>query len=60
MKIDIMLEPDLNPDEISELAQLAEGLGIRALWVQNYVSTRDPFMCQVPAALATSLYEWFP
>jgi len=54
MKIDIMLEPDLNPDEISELAQLAEGLGIRTLWVQNYVSARDPFMCQVPAALATS------
>ncbi len=53
MKIDLMLEPDLNPEQISELAQLAESYGLRALWVQNYVASRDPFMCLVPAALAT-------
>jgi alkanesulfonate monooxygenase SsuD/methylene tetrahydromethanopterin reductase-like flavin-dependent oxidoreductase (luciferase family) len=53
MKIDIMLEPDLNPEQVSALAQLAESYGLRALWVQNYVASRDPFMCLVPAALAT-------
>jgi len=53
MKIDLMLEPDLSPDQISELAQLAESYGFRALWVQNYVASRDPFMALVPAALAT-------
>ncbi len=53
MKIDIMLEPDQSPEQISELALLAENYGLRALWAQNYVSARDPFMCLVPAALAT-------
>jgi alkanesulfonate monooxygenase SsuD/methylene tetrahydromethanopterin reductase-like flavin-dependent oxidoreductase (luciferase family) len=53
MKIDIMLEPDQSPEQVAELALLAEGYGLRALWAQNYVSARDPFMCLVPAALAT-------
>lgn len=53
MKIDLMLEPDLHPGQISELAQLAESYDVRALWVQNYVASRDPFMALVPAALAT-------
>ena len=53
MKIDIMLEPDRNPEQVAELAVLAEGYGLRALWAQNYVSARDPFMCLVPAAQAT-------
>lgn len=53
MKIDLLLEPDLDPDQISELAQLAEQYDIRALWVQNYIASRDPFMALVPAALAT-------
>jgi alkanesulfonate monooxygenase SsuD/methylene tetrahydromethanopterin reductase-like flavin-dependent oxidoreductase (luciferase family) len=54
MKIDIMLEPDQSPEQVAELALLAEGYGLRALWAQNYVSSRDPFMCLVPAALATN------
>jgi alkanesulfonate monooxygenase SsuD/methylene tetrahydromethanopterin reductase-like flavin-dependent oxidoreductase (luciferase family) len=53
MKIDIMLEPDQSPEQVAELALLAEGYGLRAIWVQNYVSSRDPFMCLLPAALAT-------
>jgi alkanesulfonate monooxygenase SsuD/methylene tetrahydromethanopterin reductase-like flavin-dependent oxidoreductase (luciferase family) len=53
MKIDIMLEPDQSPEQVAELALLAEGYGLRALWAQNYVSSREPFMCLVPAALAT-------
>ena len=53
MKIDIMLEPDQSPEQLSTLAQLAEGYGLRAIWAQNYVSARDPFMCLVPAAQTT-------
>ena len=53
MKIDVMLEPDQSPEQVAELALQAEAYGLRALWAQNYVSSRDPFMCLVPAALAT-------
>jgi alkanesulfonate monooxygenase SsuD/methylene tetrahydromethanopterin reductase-like flavin-dependent oxidoreductase (luciferase family) len=53
MDIDIILEPDLTPDEIRDLAVAAEGYGIRTLWASNYSSSRDAFMSLVPAALAT-------
>ncbi len=35
MQIDIMLEPDQSPEQVAELALLAEGYGLRALWAQN-------------------------
>ena len=54
MKIDVMLEPDQSPSQLEELAVLAEGYGLRALYAQNYVNGRDPFMSLVPAAQATS------
>ncbi len=54
MEIDVILEPDLNPDQVAELAEQAEGFGIRAIWTQNYVASRDPFMCLMPAAIRTS------
>ena len=53
IEIDVILEPDQTPGEIAELAQLAESFGIRAIWHQNYVSARDPFMSLVPAAQTT-------
>jgi len=53
MNIDIMLEPDRSPEQVAELALLAESYGLRALWAQNYVPARDPFLCLVPAAQAT-------
>jgi 5,10-methylenetetrahydromethanopterin reductase len=53
VNIDIMLEPDRSPDQVAELALLAESYGLRALWAQNYVPARDPFLCLVPAAQAT-------
>lgn len=53
MEIDVILEPDLSPAKVAELAQLAEARGIRAIWHQNYVSQRDPFMTMVAAAQAT-------
>lgn len=54
MRIDVLLEPDQTADQLVALARLCEEVGIHRLWLQNYVSCRDPFMCLVPAARATS------
>ena len=54
MRIDVLLEPDQTAGQLVELAKLCEQAGISRLWLQNYVSCRDPFMCLVPAAAATS------
>lgn len=54
MDIDIILDPDMRPEAIRELAVAAEGYGIRALWSSNYHQNWDPFIALVPTALATS------
>ncbi|MDJ0927807.1 MAG: LLM class flavin-dependent oxidoreductase, partial [Gammaproteobacteria bacterium] len=54
MLIDIILEPDVDPDEITRLGLLAEECGINRLWVQNYAEARDVFMSLVPLARASS------
>jgi alkanesulfonate monooxygenase SsuD/methylene tetrahydromethanopterin reductase-like flavin-dependent oxidoreductase (luciferase family) len=54
MDIDIILEADISPSALAELAVAAEGLGIRALWSSNYHQNRDAFMALMPAAMATS------
>ena len=53
MQTDIILEADLTPSQVAELAQLAESYGIRGVWTQNYAGGRDPFLCLMPAAAAT-------
>jgi 5,10-methylenetetrahydromethanopterin reductase len=53
VQIDIILEADVTPAQVAELAQLAEGYDIRGLWTQNYANARDAFMCLMPAATAT-------
>lgn len=53
MRVDVLLEPDQTPAQLTELALLCERSGIQTMWLQNYVSSRDPFMCLVPAAMAT-------
>jgi 5,10-methylenetetrahydromethanopterin reductase len=53
MEIDVILEADVTPARVADLAQLAESYGIRGLWTQNYANARDAFMCLMPAATAT-------
>ena len=53
MDVDIALEPDLTPGQVAEIAQAAEGYGIRALWASNYYDRPDAFLTLVPAAAAT-------
>ena len=53
MEVDIILEPDLGPAQLVELAQAAERYGIRAIWTSNYFAHWDPFISLVPVAQAT-------
>lgn len=53
MDLDLILEPDITPDKIVALGQLADGYGFRTLWIQNYARARDAFMSAVPLAMAT-------
>jgi len=52
LDIDIILEPDVTPDQIRELGLLAESVGVHRLWAQNYAQGRDAFLSLVPLALA--------
>lgn len=54
MRIDVILDPDLSPREVTELGLLAESYGIRAVWTSNYPSSRDPFISLCPLAQASS------
>jgi 5,10-methylenetetrahydromethanopterin reductase len=53
MQLEIILEPDLTPGQVAEIAIAAENYGFRALWHSNYHQNPDPFVALVPAALAT-------
>ncbi len=54
MDIDIILDPEMTPTAIAELAIQAEQTGIRALWSSNYHQYWDCFLSLAPAAQATS------
>ena len=53
MDIEIIVDANLTPQQLSEIAVVAERGGIRTLWHPNMHSRRDAFVALVPAALAT-------
>ncbi len=70
MKIDIILEPDLTPEEICDLGLMAENYGVDSVWTSNYFSHWDPFISLTQLAnqsrriklgiLAVSPFEMHP
>ncbi len=54
MDINLILEPDVSPNQFAELAVEAERLGVRAMWSSNYHFQYDAFLALAPAAAATS------
>lgn len=54
MNIDLIIDANLTPAALAELAVTAERGGIRTLWHPNMHACRDAFVALVPAALATS------
>jgi len=54
VRIDVILDPDLSPQEVTELGLLAEKVGLRAVWTSNYPHSRDPFINLCPLALVSS------
>jgi 5,10-methylenetetrahydromethanopterin reductase len=60
MDVEIIFEPDLPPEQLAELAVMAEGYGIRALWASNFWAHWDGFISLVQAALATEKIQLGP
>jgi len=54
MRIDVILDPDLSPQAVTELGLLAEQAGLGAVWTSNYPNSRDPFINLCPLALSSS------
>ncbi len=53
MEVDLILEPNLSPDQIVELGQAAEHYGVRGIWMSNYFAHWDPITSLVPLAQST-------
>lgn len=53
MDIEIILDPNLTPAQLAEIAVVAEQGGVRTLWHSNLYSSWDAFVALVPAAMAT-------
>ena len=60
MDIDLILEPDLTPEQITEIGKKAEEYGIRAIWTSNYFAHWDAFLSLAPLAMATSKIKMGP
>lgn len=57
MNIEIIFEPDMPQDQLTELVVAAERYGIRAVWASNFWAHWDGFVSLVQPALATEKIE---
>jgi alkanesulfonate monooxygenase SsuD/methylene tetrahydromethanopterin reductase-like flavin-dependent oxidoreductase (luciferase family) len=53
MRIDLVLSALSSPEELAELALLAETAGVGTVWTASYLASRDAWSNLVPAARAT-------
>lgn len=53
MKIDLIVETNMSPEEIAAFGQKAEAMGINGIWTCDYFAHWDPFIALVPLAMAT-------
>jgi len=60
MDIDIVLDSQLPPEQLTELGLLAEKHGIRAVWNADYLDGRDPFSNMVDLAKQSSRIKLAP
>jgi hypothetical protein len=54
VKIDLIVETNMTPDEIAEFGLIAESRGIHGIWTCDYFAHWDPFIALVPLAKATT------
>lgn len=54
MRFNLILEPNMEPNRLAELAALAESHGFAGIWASNMHDGRDPFVNFTLAAQATS------
>jgi alkanesulfonate monooxygenase SsuD/methylene tetrahydromethanopterin reductase-like flavin-dependent oxidoreductase (luciferase family) len=60
VEVDLILEPDLNSKQITEIGLAAEKYGIRAIWTSNYFAHWDGFLSLVPLAQSTKRLKMGP
>ena len=60
MDIDVVLSSRLGADEICELGQLAESVGIRGVWLSSLIDSHDPYTNMSKLASATSTLKLGP
>jgi alkanesulfonate monooxygenase SsuD/methylene tetrahydromethanopterin reductase-like flavin-dependent oxidoreductase (luciferase family) len=60
MRVDLVLDSQLPPSQLAELAVLAEQHGIQAIWCASYLDGRDPFSNLVELAQRSSRIRFGP
>lgn len=60
MDIDVILDSQLPPSELTELGLLAERVGLRTVWLANMLDGRDPFVSLAGLAARSSRIRLAP
>jgi len=60
MKFNLIVHPNSSPEQLAQLAKLAEDCGFVGIWLSNMHDGRDPFVNFVDAARATKTIRMGP